>query len=95
MVGPGGVVTVAQRNAKAFRRGDAIDLRGQDAPTPEDLAVLARVYRDPRYETVRIIYFKGDTIVDPGGVTSRMPEQAPLTMNAVAGPGVSTVSDIW
>ena len=62
MVGPGGVVTVAQRVAKDFRKGDAIDLRGQDAPTAEDLVVIARVFRDPRYEIIRIVYFKGDTI---------------------------------
>lgn len=50
-----------------------VDLRGQIVRTAEDLARLAQVYRNPSFETLRIFYLKGDTIVAHEGISSRMP----------------------
>ena len=59
------------------RRG-WIDLRGHEVRQPSDLAVLARVLRDPRYETFRVFYTKGGKIVAHEGVTSRVPDMAQI-----------------
>lgn len=56
-----------------FAEKGKISLVGQTATSPEDLAVLAQVYRDPRFETFRIFFLKGNTIVGQTGVTSRLP----------------------
>lgn len=53
-----------------------VNLRGQVVTSPRDVAALAQVFRDPRYETFRLIYTKGDTIVGSEGRTSRIPNMA-------------------
>lgn len=59
-----------------LERDGRIDLRGQTVQSYEDLARLAQVFRDPRYETFRIIYVKGDQIVAHEAMTSRQPNQS-------------------
>jgi orotate phosphoribosyltransferase len=59
--------------AKDFREHSGATLVGQTVRSTEDLAVLAQVLRDPRFETFRIFYTKGDQIVHHTGVTSRLP----------------------
>lgn len=56
-----------------FKAGKSNQLVGQVAKTPRDLAALAQVYRDPRFETFRVIYMKGDEIAGEAGYTSRLP----------------------
>lgn len=58
------------------RRGVA-HLVGQSVRTAADVAELAQVYRDPRYETFRLLFIKDDEIVHASGVTARMPGEAP------------------
>lgn len=53
-----------------------IDLRGFTARDAREIAIHAQVYRDPRFETLRIIYMKGDVIVGHEGITSRLPSRA-------------------
>lgn len=49
-------------------------LVGQVAETPEDLAALAQVYRDPRFETFRVLFTgPGGKVVSQLGLTSRLP----------------------
>lgn len=49
-------------------------LVGQVAETPEDLATLAQVYRDPRFETFRVLFTGPDgKIVSQLGLTNRLP----------------------
>src|SRR5690606_7562691 len=50
-----------------------VDFRGKQVRSPADLAALAQVVRDPRFETLRIFYVKGDTIVGQEAITSRLP----------------------
>lgn len=77
-----------------------IDLRGHQVNTVRDLAQLAQVYRDPRFETLRIIYTKGGTIVAHEGVTSRLPSSTAAfissnaqqeTLKRLHGPNVANV----
>jgi hypothetical protein len=64
---------LGSRIPQEFSEKGHISLIGQKIETPEDLAVLAQVYRDPRFETFRIFFTKGGTIVSQTGVTSRLP----------------------
>lgn len=68
-----GVRTIGLGISTEFIQKGFIDFRGREVESPEQLALLAQVYRDPRYETLRIIYMKGDTIVGHEGITSRLP----------------------
>jgi N12 class adenine-specific DNA methylase/tRNA1(Val) A37 N6-methylase TrmN6 len=63
-----------------FVAGKPNQLVGQVARTPHDLAMLAQVYRDPRFETFRMFFTKGDTIVGEAGYTSRLPALASLPL---------------
>jgi hypothetical protein len=64
---------LASRIAAGFRAGEPQQLVGQKASTGEDLAALAQVYRDPRFETFRVIFTKGDEVVGENSITSRLP----------------------
>jgi len=64
--------------AAQLRTEKAAALVGRTASTPKELAEIAQVYRDPRYETFRIFLTKGDTIVHATGVSSRSVSEAPL-----------------
>jgi len=68
-----GVKTLASALKEEATQTGRIDLRGKVVRTPEDLAVLAQVYRNPRFETLRIFYVKDNIIVAHEGITSRMP----------------------
>ncbi|MDN5934955.1 MAG: hypothetical protein L0H75_02110, partial [Nitrosospira sp.] len=64
--------------AKDFKeRGGAV-LIGQTVESPEDLAVLAQIFRDPRFETFRIFFTKEGKIVHHTGMTSRLPASVSL-----------------
>lgn len=56
-----------------FIQDGVIDLTGREVRSADDLAQLAQVYRDPRFETFRIFYVKDGTIVAHEGMTSRLP----------------------
>lgn len=59
--------------AKNFKEGKGASLVGQKVESSEDLAVLAQILRDPRFETFRIFYVKDGTVVHHTGVSSRIP----------------------
>lgn len=48
-------------------------LVGRTVESPADLAEAAQVYRNPRYESFRIIFTKGDAVVHATGVSMRLP----------------------
>ena len=48
-------------------------LIGREVSGIDELAELAQIYRNPQYETFRIIFTKGSKIVEQTGVTSRLP----------------------
>ena len=48
-------------------------LVGKKIKTSGDLATLAQVYRNPKYETFHYFFTRGDEIVGKVGVSSRMP----------------------
>jgi N12 class adenine-specific DNA methylase len=64
--------------AAEIQRTGSAALVGREVTAPSELAELAQVYRDPRYETFRVFFMRGNEIVHATGVTSRLPDQAPL-----------------
>ncbi|THF64255.1 PLxRFG domain-containing protein [Pseudothauera rhizosphaerae] len=63
---------------EGFVVGRANQLTGLRIDSPADLASLAQVYRDPRFETFRAFYVKDGRIVGETGLTSRMPAAVAL-----------------
>lgn len=59
--------------AKDFREQSGSSLIGKEVATPDDLATVAQVLRDPRFETFRAFYVKDGKIVHHTGLTSRLP----------------------
>lgn len=64
---------LGSRIDKDFREHGGTELIGQTVRTGEDLALLAQILRDPRFETFRIFFTKNDQIIGHSGFTSRMP----------------------
>lgn len=71
-----GVRTLGVGISAEFIQKGYINLRGKQIECPEQLAVIAQVYRDPRFETLRFIYTKEDVIVGHEGITSKLPAAA-------------------
>jgi len=57
-----------------------VDLRGHEVRNEADVATLGQVYRDPRFETFRIIYVKGGSVVATEGISSRLPSSVAAFM---------------
>lgn len=56
-------------------------LVGQKVSSAEDLAVLAQVYRDPRFETFRVVFVNdAGKVVSQVGLTSRLPASTQAIM---------------
>ena len=73
----GGVRTLALGIRADLVKQGRVDLRGRMVKSDRDLAELAQVYRDPRYETFRIFYVDdAGAILAHEGITSRLPGSA-------------------
>lgn len=78
---PRGGRILANGIAESIQKHGVSALVGKKITSPERLAELAQVYRNPQYETFRIFFTKGNTIVQASGVTSRMPGATPIFPN--------------
>lgn len=67
------VSILGSRFCRDFIEQGSVTLVGQRIKTPGDLAALAQIYRDPRFETARVFYVKGDEIVGETAYSSRLP----------------------
>ncbi len=61
------------RLAGDFHAAGHARLTGQPVSEPGDLAALAQIYRDPRFETFRALYLRADQIVGEAAYSSRLP----------------------
>lgn len=59
--------------ANDFRKTGGAALIGQTVKSAGDLASVAQVLRDPRFETFRFFFVKDDKVIHHTGVTSRLP----------------------
>ena len=57
-----GTSLVGLQMVKDLRRGP-VDFRGKRIANLEDLAAISQILRDPKLETLRFVYTKGNTIV--------------------------------
>jgi hypothetical protein len=64
--------------AETIQKHGVSALIGQKIDSPAKLAELAQIYRNPKYETFRIFFTKGASIVHASGVTSRLPGSTPI-----------------
>lgn len=67
---------------KDFKETSTANLIGQTITSPEDLAALAQIYRNPSFETFRYFFVKNGEVVWQTGVTARLPSNAPVTVPA-------------
>lgn len=68
--------------ADQIRTGETAALVGALVAHPSELAELAQVYRDPRHETFRVFFTKGNNVVHATGVSSRQSDETPLLPNS-------------
>ena len=64
---------VGQRIWEGFKKQGYIDLNGKTVRNSQDVAELSQIFRNPKYETFRVIYTNGNTIVGQEAVTSYLP----------------------
>lgn len=76
-----GIRTIADGITRDFIQKGYVDLKGRKINSPADLAEIAQVFRDPRFETFRMFYVKNNKIVAHEGVTSRAPGLAVTFMD--------------
>ncbi len=69
--------------ARDLEQVGATHLVGRSVRSAEDVAQLAQVYRNPRYEVFRVLFTRGDEIVHASGVTLRLPGQTPVFPSAL------------
>jgi len=67
------VITTAQAIRTDLEEKGFITLHGQELRTAQDLATIARVYRNKQYETFHIVYAQEGKVVDHEAFTSRLP----------------------
>lgn len=68
---------LAKSLSRDFAARQRVSLVGQKVSTSQDLAVLAQVYRDPRFETFRLVFTDNEgNVVSQLGITSRLPASA-------------------
>ncbi len=73
------------RIARDLRAHGSACLVGQTVNSPADLAALAQVYRDPRFETFRVFYTSSSgTVVGEAAYTSRLPGAVELPQGFAA-----------
>lgn len=67
-----GAAVLVDGLTKDFEEVGHTKLVGQKVTNPAELAALAQVYRDPRFETFRVFFMKDGKIVHQTGVSSRL-----------------------
>jgi len=68
-------------------------LVGQTVSSTEDLATLAQVYRDPRFETFRVVFVNDSgNVVSQVGLTSRLPASTQAIMGNDADSYLASIS---
>ncbi len=75
---PGRARITALGIAADIQRAGSAALVGRTVRSADDLAELAQVYRDPRYETFRVFFVKDGYILHATGVSARLPGQTPM-----------------
>lgn len=67
------VNTIYRRFTKEFKNKGYIDLNDKTVNNIEEVADIAQIFRNPNYETFRIIYVKENAIVGQEAISSKIP----------------------
>ena len=67
------VRVIFRKLTKDFESKGYINLNHREINTKDDLAEISSIFRDPRYETFRLIYMKGNSIVGYESISSKTP----------------------
>lgn len=71
--GRGSAKLLGSNLLESFEATGGTSLVGQTVKGPADLAALAQVFRDPRFETLRVFFTLGNKIVGQTAYSSRLP----------------------
>lgn len=72
-------VEISKRKfSKDFVDNGYIDLNGKTVKNAADVADMAQIFRNPKYETFRVIYMQGNTIVGQEAVSSKIPNNTSI-----------------
>lgn len=69
---------LANAISKDFTETGTASLVGRKVENPAELADLAEIYRNPKFETFRVFFMKGNEIVGQNAITSRLPGSVKL-----------------
>ncbi|HPO04430.1 MAG TPA: hypothetical protein PLV37_02835 [Bacillota bacterium] len=78
---PGQGKVIAKSFSDDLIQTGRINLTGNKFNDVSELAAFSHVYREPRFETFRIIYTKGYEIVGTDAVSSRLPSMLSIVLN--------------
>lgn len=78
-----GVSLLALGMDRDFKSKGGTSLIGQKIHSPNDLAFLSQMYRDPRIETMRAFFIKQGKVVGQTAYTSRLPDAIYLTKSFI------------
>lgn len=68
--------TIYRKFKKDFQTRGYIDVNGIEVSNSMELADVAQVFRDPRYETFRMVYVKDNKIVGTEAVSTKIPNRS-------------------
>jgi len=67
--------------AREIQTKSTASLLGRNVGSAQEMAQIAQVFRDPRYETLRIFYTKGSEIVHTTGISTRDVSSVPFSID--------------
>ena len=80
--------------SKDFIDNGYINLSGKTIDNAAEMADVAQIFRNPKYETFRVIYMKGNTIVGQEAVSSKIPSETKVfTKNDTQAKGIYKIKN--
>jgi|GEM_PF-1590154 len=70
-----GINLIASAINRDFVSQGSTSFIGKEIDSVEDLAVMAQVFRDPRFETLRVFYLKNGVVAGEDVISSRLPNR--------------------
>lgn len=67
-----------QKLTRQLERNGFININHKVINSREDLAELSAIFRNPRYETFRIIYMNNNSVVGYESITSKLPDRVDI-----------------
>ena len=75
------VNVIHRKFTKDFQEKGYIDLNDKKINSIEEVADVSQIFRNPEYETFRVLYLNGDTIVGQEAISSKTPGQTKVFLS--------------